>query len=144
MDDNVTVVHQHPVRVGKALTGAALDPGIVHGLVNRIDDGVDVAIVRAGGQQEHIGQAESLGDINCGEVLRLLVGCGTSRGKSQTGGMFSGGHGSPSGSQASCSGDCTVRTIVIRPVGSTPQRPRRSWHWRCYCRWRSAATRQPR
>ena len=69
----------------------------MHGLVDRVNDGVDVAFIRAGGQQEDVGQTESLGYVDSGEVLSLLIGRGASSGDSQIGSMFGGGHESPSG-----------------------------------------------
>ena len=134
MDDDVAVVHKHPVRVGEALTGPTPGPGAMHRLVDRVDDGVDVTVVQAGGQQEDVGQTESLGDVDGYKVLSLPTGRGTSGGGSQTDGIFGGGHGSPSGrvSQASCSsGDCTVHASVIRADGSTA--PSQRWH---SSRWR--------
>ena len=96
MDNDVAVVHQDPVGVGETLPGTALGSGMVHGLIDRIDDGVDMAVVRPGSQEEDIGESQSLGDVNGGEVLSLLIGRSASSGDRQGGGVFSGGHGSPS------------------------------------------------
>ena len=80
MDDNITVVHEYPVGIGETLPSPTLGPGALHGLVDRVDDGVDVTVVRAGGQQEDIGQAESLGDVDGREVRSLLIGRSASSG----------------------------------------------------------------
>jgi len=74
VNDDVAVVHQDPVGVGEALPGTALGPGSVHGLIDRIDDGVDVAVVRPGGQQEDVGESQSLGDVD-GGVARYSRRC---------------------------------------------------------------------
>ena len=147
VDDDVPIVHQHPVGVGETLTGPTLGPGTMHGLVDRVNDGVDVAFIRAGGQQEDVGQTESLGYVDSGEVLSLLIGRGASSGDSQIGSMFGGGARVllRDGQSGICSsGDCTARAVLTRAGGSTP-RPRQRRSWRCYwCPCSSAARPRPR
>ena len=74
--DDVAVVEQHPAAVALALAADRLVPLQAQRLLDRVDDGLDLALVVAGGDDEDVGDGQPVADVDQDDVGGELVGGG--------------------------------------------------------------------
>ena len=80
VDHDVGVVEQHPAAVALALAADGLVRRRARSLLlDRVDDGLDLPLVAAGGDDEDVGDGEPLADVDEDDVGGELVGGGLRR-----------------------------------------------------------------
>src|SRR5690606_21798738 len=78
-----------------ALATDRLRPRGEHRLLDGVDDGADLSLVRAGRDEEDVGEHQLLADVEGDDLLRLAAGRGTSRGDGQLDRTVRGRHRGP-------------------------------------------------
>jgi hypothetical protein len=76
VDDDVAVVHEDPAGVGLTLAAEGLCAVGFGRLFHRLDDGLDLAVGGAVGDDEVVGEGSDVADVQQEDILRLLVGDG--------------------------------------------------------------------
>lgn len=75
MDDDVAVIEQDPAGLRRALAASRLDLlGLAQLLVDRLQDGVDLAVGAGAGDDKIIGERRYLADVQQQDVFRLFFG----------------------------------------------------------------------
>ncbi len=75
MHDNVAVVEQDPAGLRRAFAAPRADLlGLAQVFVNRLQDGLDLAVGARAGDDKIIGERRDLADVQQQDVLRLFFG----------------------------------------------------------------------
>ena len=75
MHDDVAIIKQDPARLRRTFAAPWLDLlGLSHLFVNRLQDGLDLAVGARAGDDKIIGERRNLADVQQQDVLRLFLG----------------------------------------------------------------------
>src|SRR5699024_10593749 len=94
--DDLTEVEEDPPGLGAPFATDELRAGLVHGLLDRVADRGDLALVARGRDEEDVGEHELLRDVEGDDLLGLAVGGCACGDDGEVQGALGGGHGSPS------------------------------------------------